>query len=293
MFDFFISKFFGYALGYLFDLTGNYGISVILFTIAINLISFPLAIKRYKTTLPNLKFEAKKNALKKQCGEDTKKFEEELTELTKKEGVNPFGGCMSISMLLTFVIFGGVYSTIQKPLVNVLHLSKDKVSEATGMLSDEQKAQKGTDQLDIVRSFNELRPKLDMFSEDELNRISKLSSGFELLGFNLLNSPKSSSFSTFMWILPFLSLVFSVLGAYINQSTNPMMEELEGFAKYTVYFFSLIQTWIVYKVFAAVGLYLVVSSVFNIIQSLFLEYFFSPYAKIAKKEREMFQDLIK
>lgn len=292
MFDFFISKFFGYALGYLFDITGNYGIAVILFTILITLLSFPLAIKRYKTTLPNLKFEAKKNALKKQCGKDTNKFQDELAELSKKEGVNPMSGCMNISMILTFVIFGGVYSTIQKPLVNVLHLSNDKVSEAIGMLTEEQKAQKGTDQLDIVRSFSELRPKLTMFSEEELDRIGKLSSGFEFWGLNLLNSPKSSPFMSFMWMLPLLSLIFTSLSAYISQSMNPMMEELEGFAKYTIYFFSLFQTWIVYKVFAAVGLYLVVSSFFSIIQSLALEYFFSPYIKLAKKEREKFENLV-
>ena len=285
MFDFFISKFFGYALGYFFDMTGNYGIAVILFTIVISVVLFPLSIKRYKTTLPNLKFEAKKNALKRQCGKDTNKFQDELAELSKKEGINPMSGCMNISMILTFVIFGGVYSTIQKPLVNVLHLSNDKVSEAAKILTEEQKAQKGTDQLDIVRSFKELRPKLTMFSEEELDRIGKLSSGFEFWGLNLLNSPKSSPFMSSIWILPFLSLIFVSLGTYINQLTNPMTEELEGAAKYIIYIVPLIQVWIVYKVFAAVGLYFVVSSVFNIVQSLSLEYFFSPYIKLAKKEK--------
>lgn len=293
MFDFFISKFFGYALGYFFDMTGNYGIAVILFTIVISVVLFPLSIKRYKTTLPNLKFEAKKNALKRQCGKDTNKFQDELAELSKKEGVNPLGGgCLNVSFILTFIIFGGVYSTIQKPLVNVLHLSNDKVSEAIGMLTEEQKAQKGTDQLDIVRSFKELRPKLTMFSEEELNKIGKLSSGFELWGLNLLNSPKSSPFMSFMWILPLLSLVFTSLGTYINQLTNPMAEELEGAAKYIIYVLPLIQVWIVYKVFAAVGLYFVMSSIFNIFQSLALEHFFSPYIKLAKKEKERFENLV-
>lgn len=293
MFGFdFISKFFGYALGYLFEITGNYGTAVILFTLIVCVLSFPLSVKKYCASSPNLRFEAKKEALKKQCGKDIRRFEHEQEELAKKEGVNPLAGCMNLSMIFTFIIFGGVYSTIQRPLSNVLHLSEDAVSEATGMLNDDQRKQKGTDQLDIVRSFDDLRPKLTMFSDEELNDISKLSSGFNFLGINLLNTPKSSNFSEMLWIFPFLSLIFSVIGTYViqkNMGTTP--DEQVGFAKYAIYLPSLLQVWFAYRVFAAVGICLIANSFFNIFQSMILEHFFSPFKKIAKQEQALFDKI--
>ena len=59
-FDIFSSAF-GYALGLLFDLTANYGISIILFTLIINIIFFPMAIKRVRgmSTMKNSKLKKK------------------------------------------------------------------------------------------------------------------------------------------------------------------------------------------------------------------------------------------
>lgn len=293
MFGFdFISKFFGYALGYLFEITENYGTAVILFTLAVCILSFPLSIKKYKSEVPNLRFEARVQALKKKCGKDMKRFEEEKEIIAKKEGFNQFAGCMNLSLLSTFIIFGGVYSTIQRPLTNVLHISEDSVSEATGMLSDEQRKQKGTDQLDIIRSLEELRPKLTMFSQEEIDRISKLRSGFDFFGMNLLNSPKSSTFSEFLWVFPLLSFIFTLLGAFVSQRVRPVPDEVQGFAKYAVYIPTLIPVWFTYRVFSAVGIYLIVNSLISVIQTLALDEWFNPLKKIAENEKKDFEEII-
>ena len=208
-FDIFSSAF-GYALGFLFDLTANYGISIILFTLIVNIIFFPMAIKRVRGMSTNEKFEAKKEELKKRCGKDVQRFNREMMELAQKEGVNPMKGCTNVSFILTLIIFSGIYSTIQRPLSNVLHLPKEKISQATSVLTEEQKRQKGSDQLDLVRSFDEVKPKLNMLTDDEKNKIEKFSKGFEFLGLNLLNIPKFSGFSEMLWVLPLLSFLFSV-----------------------------------------------------------------------------------
>ena len=180
---------FGYALGFLFNLTENYGVSIILFTLIVNIIFFPMAIKRVRGMSTNEKFEAKKEELRKSCGKDIQRFNREMMELAQKEGVNPMKGCTNISLILTLIIFSGIYSTIQRPLSNVLHLPKEKISQATNLLTEEQKRQKGSDQLDLVRSFDEVKAKLDMFTDEEKSKISKFSKGFKFLGINLLNIP--------------------------------------------------------------------------------------------------------
>ena len=289
-FDIFSSAF-GYALGFLFDLTANYGISIILFTLIVNIIFFPMAIKRVCGMSTNEKFEAKKEELKKRCGKDVQRFNREMMELAQKEGVNPMKGCTNVSFILTLIIFSGIYSTIQRPLSNVLHLPKEKISQATSVLTEEQKRQKGSDQLDLVRSFEEVRPKLNMLTDDEKNKISKFSKGFEFLGLNLLNIPKFSGFSEMLWVLPLLSFLFSALGTLIMQKNSGMADEAKGIGKYTVYLFSIFQAWIVSRVFAALGLYLLFSNILGNIQSLIIDRFFSTYAMKAKQELKLFEKL--
>ena len=284
---------FGYVLGFLFDLTYNYGISIILFTLIVNIIFFPMAIKRVRSMSTNEKFEAKKEELKKKCVNDVQRFNRELMELAQKEGVNPMKGCTNISFILTLIIFSGIYSTIQRPLSNVLHLSKDKISQATNKLTEEQKRQKGSDQLDLVRSFEEIKPKLDMFTEEELNKISKFNKGSEFLGINLLNIPKFSKFSEMLWILPLLSFLFSALGTFIMQKNSGLAEEAKGISKYSVYLFAVFQAWIVSRVFAALGFYLLFNNILGNIQSLIIERFFSTYIIKAKQELKLFEKVKK
>lgn len=289
-FDIFSSAF-GYALGLLFDLTANYGVSIILFTLIVNIIFFPMAIKRVRGMSTNEKFEAKKEELKKRCGKDIQRFNRELMELAQKEGVNPMKGCTNISFILTLIIFSGIYSTIQKPLSNVLHLPKEKISQAASKLTEEQKRQKGSDQLDLVRSIEEIKPKLDMFTEDELNKISKFSRGFEFLGVNLLNIPKFSKFSEMLWILPLLSFLFSAFGTFIMQKNSGLADNASGIGKYSVYLFAVFQAWIVSQVFAALGLYLLFSNILGNLQSIIIDRFFSTYAIKAKQELKLFEEL--
>lgn len=291
-FDIF-SDVFGYALGALFDLTGNYGVAVILFTLLVSLITFPIAIKRSRSMTLDEKFEAKKENLRKICGNDAQKFNREYMELAQKEGVNPFRGCTNISLILTIVIFSGIYSTIQKPLSSVLHLQKEKVLEATSVLTEEQRKQKGSDQLDLIRSFDDVKPKLKMFTNDELNKMDKLSKGFKFLGLNLLNIPKFSSFGEYLWVFPLLSFIFSAFGQYVMQKFSGIGNDVRGIGKYSIYIFSFFQAWIVSKVFAAVGLYFLVSNILGTLQFLLIERYFSVHILKARKESKLFLEILK
>lgn len=291
IFDF-ISGVFGYILWFLFEITQNYGTATILFALVVNILTFPIVVKRIQNTASNEKFEAKKEKLKKRFGNDPQRFNKELLELSQKEGVNPFQEGGLFATLLTFVMLGLVYSSVNHPLTNVLHLPKDKVSQAVEVLTDEQRRQKGSDQLDLVRSFDENKSKLTMFDNEELEKISKYSKGFSFLGLNLLNIPKFSKFSEFLWILPAFSFIFSIFGSYVMQKASGMSDEIKGAGKIFSVLISLFQAWIVSRVFGAVGLYFIMSGVMSTIQMLVVERFFSPYLKKAKKEKKLFYKLL-
>lgn len=289
-FDIF-SKYFGYILWYLFDLTKNYGTAVCIFALLISIVTFPIIVKRNRSMVSNERFEAKKEDLRRKCGNDRRRFNKECMDLAEKEQITP-SGSGTLSMLLTMVVFFLIYGTVQKPLTNVLHLQNDKVSQATSVLTEEQRKQKGSDQLDLVRSFSDVKDKLDMFSEDELKKIEKFSKGFKFCGINLLNIPKFSGFGEMLWVLPILSFLLSAIGVYVSQKVSGVSNNVTGIGKYLIYLVAIFQAWIVSRVFAVLGVYLMINSILATIQTLIIERFFSAYMVTAKKEKKKISELI-
>lgn len=89
------------------DAVGNYGFSILLLTLVIKIILYPLSAKSLKSMAKMRKLAPKINALKEQYGEDKQKFMQAQMELWKKEQVNPFGGCLPL--LLQMPVFLGIY----------------------------------------------------------------------------------------------------------------------------------------------------------------------------------------
>ena len=55
----FLAGIFGYLLNFIYDAVGNYGLAIILFTIAVQIILLPFTIKQQKTMIKNNKIQAK------------------------------------------------------------------------------------------------------------------------------------------------------------------------------------------------------------------------------------------
>ena len=89
------------------DAVGNYGVSILLLTLVIKIILYPLSAKSLKSMAKMRKLAPKINALKESCGDDKQKFMQAQMELWKKEQVNPFGGCLPL--LLQMPVFLGIF----------------------------------------------------------------------------------------------------------------------------------------------------------------------------------------
>jgi len=106
MFTFIASPIF-WLLTQINDAIGNYGVSILLMTLIIKIILYPLSAKSLKSMAKMRKLAPKINAIKEKCGDDKQKFMQEQMALWKKEQVNPFGGCLP--MLLQMPVFLGIY----------------------------------------------------------------------------------------------------------------------------------------------------------------------------------------
>jgi YidC/Oxa1 family membrane protein insertase len=93
------------------SITGNYGWSIIILTLLLQLCLTPLNIKSYVSMHALRKIQPKLNALKTKYKDDAQKMNMEMMMLYKKEGVNPFGGCLP--MLLQIPVFFALFTALR------------------------------------------------------------------------------------------------------------------------------------------------------------------------------------
>jgi len=96
-----------YILKYFNKLTHNYGWAIILLTIILKVIFFPLTHKSYKSMKALKDLQPQMTALKKKYGNDKEQLNRELLNLYRTYKVNPLGGCLP--MLVQFPIFIAFY----------------------------------------------------------------------------------------------------------------------------------------------------------------------------------------
>ncbi|MEE8480346.1 MAG: membrane protein insertase YidC [Desulfobacterales bacterium] len=93
----------------------NYGVVLIIFSILVKIIVYPLTKKSYQSMKAMSTLQPKLKALKEQHAKDPQKLNKATMRLYKEEGVNPMGGClpMLIQMPLLFALFQVFRSTIE------------------------------------------------------------------------------------------------------------------------------------------------------------------------------------
>lgn len=85
-----------WCLEALHKLVGNWGWSIVLLTIAIKAIFFPLSAASYKSMAKMRAITPRLQALRERCGDDRQKLNMEMMNLYKTEKINPLGGCLPI-----------------------------------------------------------------------------------------------------------------------------------------------------------------------------------------------------
>lgn len=88
-------------------LVGNWGLSIILLTLAVKLILYPLSAAGYRSMANMRKVAPELKRLQERYGDDRQKLSQEMMELYRKERINPLGGCFPL--LLQMPVFLALY----------------------------------------------------------------------------------------------------------------------------------------------------------------------------------------
>ncbi len=92
------------ALQFLNGIVHNYGVTIILFTLIIKLLLYPLTAKQTKSMKAMQDLQPEMDKIKKKNKDDKEKQQEEMMELYKNNNVNPAAGCLPMILQLAILI---------------------------------------------------------------------------------------------------------------------------------------------------------------------------------------------
>lgn len=108
---FFLTRPFFAALEFFYSFVGNFGVAILLVTLCVRILLFPLANKSYESMSRMKKLTEPMNAIKEKYKDDPAKMQAETMALYQREKVNPVAGCLPLFLQIpVFLAFYKVLS---------------------------------------------------------------------------------------------------------------------------------------------------------------------------------------
>ena len=94
---------------------GNFGVAILLVTVLVKLLFFPLANKSYASMAKMKSVQPQLAALKERYPDDRQKQQQEMMEIYKKEKINPIAGCLPVALQIPvfFSLYKVLFVTIE------------------------------------------------------------------------------------------------------------------------------------------------------------------------------------
>jgi len=96
-----------HILNAIYGVVGNYGIAIIIVTVLMRIIIFPLTLKQEKSMKKMRELQPELEKIKEKYKDDPKEYQQKTAELYRESGVNPLGGCLPL--LIQMPIFVALY----------------------------------------------------------------------------------------------------------------------------------------------------------------------------------------
>jgi YidC/Oxa1 family membrane protein insertase len=112
---YFITKPMFLILDFFFHLFGNFGVAILLVTVLVKLVFFPLANKSYASMAKMKALQPQLAALKERFPDDKMKQQQEMMAIYKKEKINPVAGCLPVALQIPvfFSLYKVLFVTIE------------------------------------------------------------------------------------------------------------------------------------------------------------------------------------
>lgn len=203
MLDFFASAF-GYLLNFLYNMVGNYGYAIIIFTILVKLIMLPISVKQQKTMKKTAKVQVKLRELQEKYSNDQVRLGQETMDLYKKENMSPFSGCLG--SIVQMILILSVFFLVSRPLTFMRNVDPTLIETYTKQVQEQDPDASRYPEIGIIKLMGD---------KDEKVKIN-----MDFLGLDLSDVPTQNYTDWKVYIIPGLYVITSIASTKLTTAMN-------------------------------------------------------------------------
>jgi len=285
---------FGYLLSWLYQLTNNYGVALIIFAIVVKFILYPITAKSKQSSMKMSRLTPRLREIQEKYANDQAKQNEAMQALYKEEGVSMGGGCLW--GLIPLFILIPLFTVIRQPIVYMLHedltiaeqiISVIKELAPTSFSSNNYYDQVVAAQL-IPQYAEAIKAAIPAISDATLEGVN-----FAFLGINMGAIPQFNIFAweVYNWstigafLIPLLSAGSQVLSMKVSMSmNNSVVTDEKGIqdkeaaqesqatksGNMMMWMMPLMSLWIGFTVPSALSLYWFIQGIISLFMDIYL-----------------------
>lgn len=273
-----------------YNVTGSYGVALILFGLVVRLILFPVFLKGRKGMLSMSGLAEKQRVLQQKYARDREKYSRELQKLYEEEGVKPSSGCLWSFLPMPFLMI--LYAIIRQPLTYLMNMNQDHFNAVSNLLYGnvlDYKNQQMQMAQDVFLNHDKI-----VAAIPELAGMPQID--FTFLGVNLSETPHflfwraedvGAAFG--LWLIPVISALLGVVSMILTNKINAVVlhtqKTMDQSSMMTMVIMPLFSLWICFTLPAALGVYWIANSLFAMLQEVVNIPFLRSFLKKQEEER--------
>ena len=274
----------GYVMRFAYSITNNYMLAILLFSLLMELLMIPLAIKQQKNQIKQAMLAPKVAAISKKYAGRTdqatkQRQQQEVMAMYQEEHFNPMGGCLPIVIQLPIIMI--LYGIIRKPLTYISMMASDQITAISQYF--------GQSAVDEIGLLGKIRDNISELSVRYPSLREAIIPQTKVGPFDLSLTPQIS-FDPFNWLMliPVLTFVIMIVTQKIMQRYNyqsPEAAETQNrlSMKIMMYTMPLLSVFIEFQMPAAIGVYWIFRSILQTVEKIIIAKIF-PLPKFTEED---------
>lgn len=283
---------FGYLMDWLYTMTHDYGVALILFSVLVQLVLMPITAKSKKSMMKMSRLQPRMQDIQRRYADDQAKQNEMIQALYREEGVSMTGGCLWSFVPLLILL--PLYAVVRMPITYMLHESTETAAQIVSIIKTAapELFTKNAyyDQMIAARFIPQYADAIKA-ALPELSARTLAGINFNFLGIDLGSIPTINFVRAFTWsnigavLIALLSAGNQVVAMLVTQKANDsVITNSDGIQdketaqnsqaaqtnKVMMFTMPLMMLWIGFTVPCALSLYWLVSGVVRTIADLIL-----------------------
>lgn len=218
----FFANIFGYVLKLLYNIVGNYGWAIILFSVLVKAIMIPISIKQQRTMKKNQKIQEEVKQIQFKYKNEPEKMNQEMMALYKREGMSPFSGCLS--SIIQIILLFSVFLLVRQPLTYMVKMDTDVISKMENVIAEQEEGNKNAyAEIAVIQYVNNLDNKTSVSKDESFDMkeyAEQANLNMDFFGIDLSQVPKNNWKDVKVLIIPILYIISSFISIRLSMNVN-------------------------------------------------------------------------